>query len=226
MPKLIVSGCSVSDYTEVTHVWGEYLAEHLGFEYKHLAAQCGSNNRSFRLLTNDIRNNIIELDDIVMVQYTTLERTEFWSSIPPLNDALRDPYDSGSLIKYKIGSYKTFKGSDAKFTKLYERFINQNFELEKFINNHISFQCLAKEYNIHNLYFVKVGRYGWDLNRGNMPLIPKYKDNFLNYGDLLEDDKWRISYDNCHLNEQGHKELASRVFARLKLNKGLTKNGN
>lgn len=221
MPKLIVSGCSVSDYTEVTHVWGDYLAEHLGFKYKHLAAQCGSNNRLFRLLTNDIRNNIIEPDDIVIVQYTTLERTEFWSSIPPLNDALRDPYDSGSIIKYKIGSYKTFKGTDAKFTKLYERFINQNFELEKFINNHILFQCLAKEYNIHNLYFVKVGGYGWDCNRGKMPSIPIYKDNFLNYGDLLEDNKWRISYDNLHLNEQGHKELASRVFASLKLNKGL-----
>tara|TARA_B110000977_G_scaffold133953_1_gene170572 strand:- start:5124 stop:5792 length:669 start_codon:yes stop_codon:yes gene_type:complete len=222
MSKLIVAGCSVSDYTEVDRVWGDYLAEHLGLEYKHLAAQCGSNDRLFRLLTNDIRNNIIEPDDIVMVQYTTIERTEFWSGISPLEpDALRDPYDDGSIIKFKFRSHETFKGIECKFTKMYERFINHNFELEKFINNHVSFQCLAKEYNIHNLYFVKVGEYGWDeITYGNIPLIPKYKDNFLNYRDLLQDDKWRLAFDNLHLSEQGHKELASRVFARLNTNKG------
>ena len=226
MSKLIVAGCSVSDYTEVDRVWGDYLAEHLGLEYKHLAAACGSNDRSFRLLTNDIRNNVIKSDDIVIVQYTTTERTEFWSSIPPLEADhseidFRDPYAGGSIIKFKIGSHETFKGTDAKFTKLYERFINQNFELDKFINNHISFQCLAKEYNIHNLYFVKVGEYGWDeITHGNIPLIPKYKDNFLNYRDLLEEQKWRLAFDNLHLNDQGHKELASRVFARLNSNKG------
>lgn len=226
MSKLVVAGCSVSDYTEVNHVWGDYLADHLGFEYKHLAAGCGSNSRSFRLLTNDIRNNIIKPDDIVIVQYTQTERTEFWSSIPPLEADhdeidLRDPYDNGSIIKFKMRSHLSYKGTDAKFTKLYERFINENFELEKFINNHISFQCLAKEYNIHNLYFVKVGIYGWDeITHGNMPSIPKYKDNFLNYRDLLEDRKWRLADDNLHLNDQGHKELASRVFARLNPNKG------
>ena len=213
-------------FRSVDRVWGDYLAEHLGLEYKHLAAACGSNDRSFRLLTNDIRNNVIKSDDIVIVQYTTTERTEFWSSIPPLEADhseidFRDPYDGGSIIKFKIGSHETFKGTDAKFTKLYERFINQNFELDKFINNHISFQCLAKEYNIHNLYFVKVGIYGWDeIAHGNMPSIPKYKDNFLNYRDLLEEQKWRLSRDNLHLNDKGHKELASRVFDRLKLNKG------
>jgi lysophospholipase L1-like esterase len=53
-----------------------------------------------------------------------------------------------------------------------------------------------------------------------MPSIPKYKDNFLNYRDLLEEQKWRLSRDNLHLNDKGHKELASRVFDRLKLNKG------
>ena len=33
MSKLIVAGCSVSDYTNVKKVWGEYLAEQLNLNW-------------------------------------------------------------------------------------------------------------------------------------------------------------------------------------------------
>jgi hypothetical protein len=78
MSKLIVAGCSVSDYTNVKKVWGEYLAEQLNYEYVHEAAGCGSNYRMWRVLTTHILNGNITANDTVVVQYTTLERNEFW----------------------------------------------------------------------------------------------------------------------------------------------------
>jgi hypothetical protein len=216
MKKLVVAGCSVSDWTQVDKVWGEYVAKHLGLEYMHLAAGCGSNYRMWRLLTTHIRNGTITSDDTVLVQYTTLERTEFWSAqidahwqVP--NAHLRDSYTEGSIIKFKTDSHKWSAGIERKFMKMYERFIGMEFEREKFINNHIAFQCLAKEYNIHNLYFVKVGKYGYN-GEDVHPTISKYKDNFLNYNDIFDNKKWHLKGDPFHLSATGHTILADRVI--------------
>ena len=59
MTRLVVAGCSVSDYTEVDKPWGEYLSEQLSCEYLHLAAGSGSNYRMWRLLVSHIVDNKI-----------------------------------------------------------------------------------------------------------------------------------------------------------------------
>jgi len=209
MNKLVVAGCSVSDYTFVDKVWGEYVAKHLELEYMHLAAGGGSNSRMWRLLTTHIRNGTITSDDTVLVQYTTLERTEFWSAL--IDDChIRDSYTNGSVLRFKFDSHTWYSGIESKLMKMYEQFIDIEFEQEKFINNHIAFQCLAKEYNIHNLYFVKVGKYGF--NGEDHPTISKYKDNFLNYNNIFDNKKYHLKGDPGHLSTKGHTILADSVI--------------
>ena len=82
MTRLVVAGCSVSDYTEVDKPWGEYLSEQLSCEYLHLAGASGSNYRMWRLLVSHVVDNKITADDTVIVQYTNPERNEFWSPRP------------------------------------------------------------------------------------------------------------------------------------------------
>ena len=209
MKKIVVAGCSVSDWTQVDKVWGEYVAKHLGLEYMHLAAGCGSNYRMWRLLTTHIRNGTITADDTVLVQYTTLERTEFWSALIDERH-MRDSYTNGSVLRFKFDSHTWHSGIESKLMKMYEQFIGIEFEQEKFINNHIAFQCLAKEYNIHNLYFVKVGNYGF--NGEDHPTISKYKDNFLNYNNIFDNKKYHLKGDPGHLSTKGHTILADSVI--------------
>ena len=209
MKKLVVAGCSVSDYTKVDKVWGEYVAKHLELEYMHLAVGCGSNSRMWRYLTTHIRNGTITSDDTVLVQYTTLERTEFWSALID-EPHMRDCYTNGSVLRFKFDSHTWHNGIESKLMKMYEQFIGIEFEQEKFINNHIAFQCLAKEYNIHNLYFVKVGNYGF--NGEDHPTISKYKDNFLNYNNIFDNKKYHLKGDPGHLSTKGHTILADSVI--------------
>jgi hypothetical protein len=211
MSKLIVAGCSVSDYTNVKKVWGEYLAEQLNYEYVHEAAGCGSNYRMWRVLTTHILNGNITANDTVVVQYTTLERNEFWSPIVE-NDWLRDPAFNGNIIRFKSGSHTWAKGSEKKLMKLYERFINDDFEKEKFANNHMMFQCLAKEYKIKNLYFVKLGAYGLE----DLLFLPQYKNNFFNYSNIFDKSENHITNDRYHLSDIGHKLLSTMIYNNIK----------
>ena len=216
MKKLVVAGCSVSDYTKVDKVWGEIVAELIDYEYLHEAAGCGSNQRIWRRLTSHILDGTITRDDTVIVQYTGVERTEFWSSNVADDRQLRDSYLDGDIIRFKLDSHKWHSGIESKLMKMYEQFIGIEFEQEKFINNHIAFQCLAKEYNIHNLYFVKVGKYGYN-GEDVHPTISKYKDNFLNYKDIFDNKKWHLKGDPFHLSATGHTILADRILAVLEL---------
>jgi len=211
MAKLIVAGCSVSDYTNVKKVWGEYLARHLNYEYVHEAAGCGSNYRMWRVLTTHILSGNITANDTVVVQYTTLERNEFWSPIVE-NDWLRDPAFSGDIIRFKSRSHTWAKGSEKKLMKLYERFINDDFEKEKFANNHMMLQCLAKEYKIKNLYFVKLGAYGLE----DLLFLPQYKNNFFNYSDIFNKSENHITNDQYHLSNIGHELLSTMIYNKIK----------
>jgi len=214
--KLIVAGCSVSDYTNVKKVWGEYLADQLNYEYVHEAAGCGSNYRMWRVLTTHILNGNITANDTVVVQYTTLERNEFWSPIVEKN-WLRDPAFDGNIIRFKMHSHSWHNGIESKLLKLYERFVNTDFEKEKFINAHMTFQCLAKEYNIKNLYFIKVGGYGFE----DLSFLPQYKNNFFNYSDIFNESKNHIVNDQYHLSDHGHKLLANMMFKNVNFKKEL-----
>ena len=67
MANLLVAGCSVSDYTQVDKVWGEYLAEDLGLNYIHEGAGCGSNWRMWRVIVDAVKTKQITPNDIVIL---------------------------------------------------------------------------------------------------------------------------------------------------------------
>ena len=77
--KLIVAGCSVSDYTRVDTVYGKILADSIGYDYVHHGAGCGSNYRIWKKLTQMLMSGDLTDCDIVLVQYTQIDRREFWS---------------------------------------------------------------------------------------------------------------------------------------------------
>lgn len=214
MPNLFIAGCSVSDYTKVDKVWGEFLSEKIQNDYVHLAAACGSNYRMWRLIASKIINREITKNDTVIFQYTTLERNEFWS---PIKDQfplyLRENYkNSGSTIRFKVDSYSFgYNSIETKLLKLYTRFINLEYEEEKFVNNHMMIQCLAKEFNIKNLYFVTLSPYGLS----NMPLIPSYENNHIVLPHIFKKKENCLPRDRSHLSDHGHQLLANTVFEEL-----------
>jgi hypothetical protein len=214
MTRLVVAGCSVSDYTQVDKVWGEYLAEQLSYEYLHLAAGCGSNYRMWRLLVSHVVDNKITADDTVIVQYTSPERNEFWSPRHRVNGQVVDDHipSGGSIVRIKYDTYTQCDGAERKFAKLWPRFINIEFELEKFRVNHMMFQCLMKEYGIKNLYFVQAGYYG--LSLGDLQLLELYKNNNIICNDIFRVETC-LPNDLSHFNDAGHKLLAEIVATEL-----------
>ena len=216
MTRLVVAGCSVSDYTEVDKPWGEYLSEQLSCEYLHLAAGAGSNYRMWRLLVSHVVDNKITADDTVIVQYTTPERNEFWSPRPveQLGCAGENYHgqSGGSLVKIKYDTYTQMPAQERKFAKLWRNFINPEFEMEKFRVNHIMFQCLMKEYGITKLYFIQAGPYGSSL--GKLQLLESYKNNNIICRDIFKVENC-LPNDLFHFNDNGHRTLADIVAARL-----------
>lgn len=78
--KLYIAGCSYTDRTGVRFNYGDFLYKMLGVEYVHLAAGGSSNDRLWRKLSTLILDGTISTDDLVIVQYTGIQRREFYSS--------------------------------------------------------------------------------------------------------------------------------------------------
>lgn len=209
--NLYVFGCSASDRTEVPKCYGDYLADSLNLTYQHYAAGCGSNDRIFRNLLTLVKNKTITSKDLVIIQYTETTRTEYWSSF--VNDVnLRDNYDSGQILRYKInsGSWQPNK-IEKKFFKLYEQyFLNETFEQEKFAAHNFALQCVLEKYNI-DAWFLDI--------HGYLPLsfdtIEYFKDRIIS----LPDPKiHQLFFDDGHFHIEGHKKVAKIIQKRLTTN--------
>lgn len=222
MHNLLVLGCSVSDYTWVDKVWGEFLAEHLNLNYIHQAAGCGSNWRMWRTAFNLVNTKQITSKDTIVIQYTEIFRREFWSpyqkTAQPLSGSnnksfLTETYDDGTITRYKLDAdtFGQYTSSERNFFKLYNRFINEKFELEQFHMMHNMFQSFMKDNNFANLYFLKVGGYG--PLRENNDLIGYYKNNYIPAPNAFND---HLEGDKLHMNQQGHEKLASFVYNHIK----------
>jgi len=235
MGNLLVAGCSVSDYTKVDKVWGEYLAEELNLNYIHEGAGCGSNWRMWRVIVDAVKSKRITPEDRIFVQYTETTRREFWSPYSnkrqPLwnsndksfiNDTykVKNPQDGttkvdGVLIRYKIDSYLHHHApADIALLKSYNKHVNPPFEKELFLQQHSMFQCFMKQNGFNNVYFINVGGYGfelldeWDDYR---PITePFYKDNFKHVKNAF-DPPWHLPLDLGHLSEEGHANLAKEL---------------
>lgn len=215
MRKLFVAGCSVSDYTKVEKVYGEYLSEKLNCDYVHEGAGCGSNWRIWRKITNYILNGELTSNDLLVVQYTTIERKEVWSKENyKMNNEkilLREDYkDGGNLVRFKVGSYDWQQiDYEKKFFNLYENcFLSIDYEREVFKTQNLMFQTMLKYFNIPTVFL----GYYLSLNKNTMDLLPEFKKNSYVEIPHVLDRKYCLENDWWHLNDLGHQMVADKLY--------------
>ena len=218
--KLFVAGCSFSDYTKVDKVYGEFLSEKLGVQYVHEGAGCGSNFRIWRVIVNHILNSNLTSKDLLVIQYTKLERNEFWSSRElqaPLEDRtvnLVEPYPAGgTLIRYKADAANWQYDPDEKLLfDLYERrFVGIDYSWDKYVVNHEMFQHFLASYNIPTIFLRSIY---WEKNTR---LIQQYADTSLYWHHTQINQEYCLAADDCgHLSLSGHRALSDKLYEHIK----------
>ena len=217
MRRLLVLGCSYSDYMAggLTDVYGSILARQLGLEYIHEGSGGGSNPRIWRKLYEHMTDSITP-EDCVIIQYTTQERSEFWTAREPLRghgQALApgevshfdEPFDSGSVIRYKYGAGQWQNTDrDRDFFKEYER-------------NHVS--VAWAEHQFRSTHWLLQGRLLANHQRViflKNRMCPRFDLEspldtwaFTEPWDLLQQPEYRYQPDDAaHMNLKGHHHLA------------------
>ena len=231
MSKLVVAGCSFSDayyarkegHEIVSRPYGEILSEKIGRAYVHHARTCGSNERIWRVICNDIIDGSITSDDIVLIQYTELTRREFLFTQDPgtkdkhINEPFNDSEDS-YLIRFKFGSNDFYTNRKlSTLLDLYENcFIDEEYEANNFEIRNLMFQTLLHYYNI-NAYFLVLNAYG--PNEDKIVKTSLFKDRV--YVDREIGYKPEHQYngsDKFHLSQVGHQQLADDLYHFLSEN--------
>ena len=225
--RLIVAGCSFSDYANVNKNYSEFLAEK--FEIEHVpgyTSGIGSNERIFRKIMSGIREKKITKSDLLIIQYTEVMRREFWSRFTfPIQRGgnkekgsyNREPYDNGQIIKYKLDAYLHQERKEERllFKSLADNFTCSEFEEERFENHHLGLLSVLEKENIRTV-FVITGYLSDNISvnlydskycskiRVNPPLGPF---NSVYYPEYC------LSENDCtHLSEYGHEKLAEHLY--------------
>jgi len=222
--KLFVAGCSFSDYTKVDKVYGEFLAEKLGYDYVHEAAGCGSNWRIWRVITNHIMVGNLTSDDLLVIQYTGREREEFWSSFdqpktafaPHTVDHLTiiDKFkDDGHIIRFKAGAHQwQHNQEECDFFKIYERyFLNIQYEYERFKVHNYMFQRMLMANNIRTV-FLRGPRLP---NLKNTDLLPEFLECTMTLPQVEIPSHNLAPDDTSHLSQLGHEALADLLYDHI-----------
>ena len=213
--KICVAGCSFSDYTKVDKVYGEYLAEKLGYDYLHEGAGCGSNWRIWRQVYKNIRDQHLTPNDILIVQYTITERQEFYSRFDlehKVDDKqhLREKFGDGNIIRYKTDAY-TWQNNkeEQKFMELYQlNHADPDFAELQFECHHTMFQNYLLANNIRTIFFKS--RY-----RPELDLIHKFRSMAFRSTDSSLPPYNLSKNDDAHMNDLGHKNLADQLFKHI-----------
>ena len=229
--KVWTYGCSVSacyrpKCNDKSLVYSKLLADKLGAEDKNFSIGCGSNDRSFRLFTNHIQSNLITPSDIVLFQYTTPERREFWSKVYS-NHYLREKYLDGQTFRY-LPSTNGHNKVENEFLKLYENnFINLEFNVEVLRAYHSGIQALA---NIKKIKIIFLGVYSTffdfynEKKVTNLINIPNFNyiglyDLFLDKNNLYNKEDTGGILDDGHFSPNGHKVVSQRIYNYIIENK-------
>jgi hypothetical protein len=213
--KVCVAGCSYSDYLPDNQVvYGELLARKLGAEYLHEGAGAGSNFRIWRRVIELIMDQTITANDLVIIQYTGIERREFWSATPVVSSTsrinTREPCDGGAIIRYKNWAHTwQLCPNDRQLFENYEQYhSNTVYSRQLFDVNHFQFQHTLRAMNIPTVFLLS--RHTPD---EHLDLITPH--DALAYRppvDWVNDPKtWYAPTDSSHLNDQAHAELAEQL---------------
>jgi len=227
--KLFVAGCSVSDYTLVDKVYGDFLAEKLNIDYIHEAAGCGSNYRIWRTITKHVMDDNLTDNDLLIVQYTNSIRYEFWSSIqrppsPPKEFIdkryiCEEEYDGGALIRFKLDSYQWQNNKiDTDFHETFQKyFLSEKYSNELFEINNYNFQHMLINKNIKTI-FIYPGRGPVPILGKNLydMLLDEFKRNYYAWPyDSVNDRGFDLPNDRTHFNQKGHECLADRLYEHI-----------
>ena len=216
--KLAVFGCSYSDYLPLNHtVYGLELSALLNSQYLHEGAGSGSNWRIWRRLGTMAVNGELTAEDAVIIQYTSVERREFWSRRrgrveTRLSYVSRDPGpESGELLRYKAMSWQWHDHrAECNFLKDYEQnFLSTQHETQLFELQHLQFQLMLNYFKLRVIF----------LDCRHTPLRPlQLLAPFAAWAwtepQSLQDE---VCYnyaqdDNSHLSDQGHQQLADLLY--------------
>ena len=224
--NLIVGGCSFSSYTEVDKNYGTYLSELLGIKnIDGYNAGCGSNDRIWRTILTGIREGTITSSDLLIIQYTTVERTEFWSRHVMDTTRLghktkgtkwREDYGDGQIIKFKFNMIpETPKEELEFFTLIEENFMDDSYEFEKFQNKHMSFVKVLDSFKINTIFL------GTNYSRPQNMSRPQntYDSEYCSYLDvgIFPHGKYCLSETDCfHMSCEGHKKMSEVIHEEIK----------
>lgn len=217
--KLIVAGCSVSDRTYVNQCYGDILSNLLNTEYIHKAAGCGSNQRIWRIITSMIMSGEITSNDKLIIQYTEINRQEFWTSniakrhkgYSGIVDLVEKYEDFGFTVKYKHSAHEWQDNKQtSKFFEQYQNeFVNTKYNSEVFSVNHYNF-CNTLLANNINVVFLCCWSYSdhrivEELSSG-LPVvhISRNNDNGIPPEYLQE--------DRGHFTEDGHAYVSDMLY--------------
>jgi hypothetical protein len=217
--RIIVAGCSVSDYSGSDITYGEVLASLANVEYIDESAECGSNFRIWRRITTLIRNSEITPNDLLIIQYTTPERKEFYSYVEfdPNKDApvgktkpLKEPYVDGSTIKFKFHSHEFYHNEDERrfLLTLQEGFTSVHYDNEVFQNFQYMFQFMLNELGIKTIFLRELHYQPFTINT-----IDSKTQLYFSIDDYFREGL-ATPMGNLygHLNDAGHTKLGNDLF--------------
>lgn len=226
MDKIFVAGCSFSDWSQVEYNYGEYLGELLNKPVGFYTSGCGSNYRMWRKLVPAITSKAITENDLLIIQYTSVERKEFWSSFESTvpedyspqghsekGSSMRDRYEEGDILKFKTHAHTWQPNPEEKtFFKLYEEnFLNIPYEREAFSTYHTMFKGLLHEYKIPTIFLHTTYAYDLPLHELRSPYQHYLDIKYLQTPELCFEKDTR-----SHLTAEGHQKLADIIQEYIK----------
>ena len=204
MVKIAVGGCSFSDRRYGIVPWGDTVATLQNKTYIHEAASAGSNFRIWRRLTNHIQSGNLSKGDIIIVQYTNIDRAEAWSPhIHTVNpqEPISEPYEGGTLLRltphfdqHAVNKY------ERRLADCHVYFNNNKFNIEQFYSQHYMFASMCKQHKIQ----LRILNTAYD----GSTRIPD-----IDATDILKDPD--LCLDSSHPNQAGHDRIAEIVLGAL-----------
>lgn len=242
MKTLLTNGCSwtwggginhISEQDRLETVWPHHLMNLLEHDTNvNLSMGCGSNQRIVRTTLDWILQQDRETLDntVAVIQWTEVSRYEYYSksAAPEKHNNWDWENDSSNWSLVKAGSCIYPPGGPKNHYIDYEernqsqlryRTYSDIEGLYSFVSQFTSLAHIFETYNIKYYYWNALG----------VP-VKYFPEPILGYASKFNwlnknHDDWyyeRISKEDCHPNEHGHKRIAQYIFEEIKsLNNGL-----
>ena len=144
------------------------MAPMLEYDYHHIAMGAGNNDRTWRILSRMIMESEITPEDLVIVQYTDVYRTEFAASAETYQPLVHDPHRDNRPGKavpwihkqhtttgdvyttnFKPHSHTWVSDPHKELHYIYEKTaLDGNWHIEHFVSQHAMFKVFCDHHDI------------------------------------------------------------------------------